>query len=147
MVATFCVAGVAMGMPPIKPDDIAGRWVSDKESTSRKDRLTLDVSRCGNGWCGVEVKHGSTCGRIALRLDQGRQDDGFIVDFDGRIELAPGTQPYAVRAELHTYRGAFRIMMYGNSGDELQLWRRNFPFQHLLSRSGDAVCPPDAKVS
>jgi len=146
MVAAFCVAGMAMAETPIKPADIAGRWVSDKVWISASERMTFDISRCGDGWCGVEVKTGSTCGKTMLRLDQGELRERFV-KFTGRVETAPGTQPYVIRAHLSRHDGAFQINMFGNTGDELQLWRRSFPFNQLMVRSGDAVCQPDPKVS
>ena len=49
MVAAFCVAGMALAETSAPPD-LAGRWVAQKRS------LVLDISGCGAGWCGVEVK-------------------------------------------------------------------------------------------
>jgi hypothetical protein len=147
MVAAFCVADVALATSPIKPDDISGRWVSSSEWLPRGYKLTVDISRCGDGWCGVEVTDGSTCGRTVLRLDRGAAKEDPGVEFAGRIDLAPGTQPYVVRARLYAREGAFRISMVGDTGGDFQLFRRNYPFMQLLARSGDAVCRPDAKVS
>src|SRR3954465_15342595 len=65
IIITFCVAGVAIAAPT--PTDFGGRWLS------KKPELTLDVSRCGNGWCGVEVTSGAACGSTILRLDVDKQ--------------------------------------------------------------------------
>src|SRR5262245_1516819 len=63
MVSMFCVAGMAgAASAPITPDDLNGRWVSAERG------LTLDVARCGEGWCGVEVKADASCGRTQLRV-------------------------------------------------------------------------------
>src|SRR4029079_16737788 len=62
MLASFCVAGMALAETErVVPADLAGRWVAEKQ------KLVLDVSRCGAGWCGVEVAEGA-CGRTALRV-------------------------------------------------------------------------------
>src|SRR5712691_1126032 len=72
MLATFCVAGVA------KADiqrTFEGRWVANNKS------LTLDLSRCGDGWCGTEVTSAGSCGRTVLRVGN---EDGQLT---GRLEL------------------------------------------------------------
>src|SRR5256885_13805678 len=69
MVSAFCVGGMAMTAPaPPAPTDLLGRWVAEKT------KLTLDVSRCGEDWCGVEVKADGVCGRTTLRLTPYPQD-------------------------------------------------------------------------
>jgi len=145
MVAAFCVAGMAMAEPPLKHADIAGRWVSDRMRISATERFTLDISRCADGWCGVEVRNGS-CGSTTLRLDESELRAPLAV-FSGRIGLGSGAQPYVIRVHLSRYEGAFQLDLFGNSGDELELWRRNYPYRQLMARTGDAVCPPDPKVS
>jgi hypothetical protein len=106
--------------------------------------LTLDISRCADGWCGVEVRNGS-CGSTTLRLDEGELRAPLAV-FSGRIGLG-GAQPYLIRVHLSRYESAFQLDLFGNTGDELELWRRNYPYRQLMSRTGDAVCRPDPKVS
>ncbi|MET0922231.1 MAG: hypothetical protein ABWY47_03770 [Xanthobacteraceae bacterium] len=145
MVAAFCVAGMAMAEPPLKHADIAGRWVSDRMRVSATEKLTLDISRCADGWCGVEVRNGS-CGRTTLRLDEGELREP-VAAFNGRIGLASGAQPYGIRVHLSRYEGAFQLDLFGNSGDEFEPLRRNYPYRQLMARTGEAVCPPDPKVS
>jgi len=106
MVAAFCVAGMATATA-MEPAEIAGRWVSDKEWVQDNHRITLDISRCGTGWCGVEVKNGATCGRTVLRLDEGELREP-VAAFSGRIGLASGAQPYGIRVHLSRYEGAFQ---------------------------------------
>jgi hypothetical protein len=145
MVAAFCVAGMALAQSvPAAPPELAGRWVAQKRS------LMFDISRCGAGWCGVEVKDGRTCGPIALRVELARRSPAAEYALMGRLELAAGTEPYAVELTLFepSDGGPLKLIISGNSGDKFEPWsRRPRPFHELLARSGDAVCPPVPKVS
>ena len=113
-----------------------GRWVSEKAN------LTLDVSRCGEGYCGVEVTNGSTCGRTLLRaaVKPGTGRDQVV----GRLELAPGSQPFAVALNIVPSREntPAKLSLIGHSGDEFQPFRRTFSYHNLFVRAGDAVCKP-----
>ena len=142
MVAAFCVAGMALAETSAPPD-LAGRWVAQKRS------LVLDISRCGAGWCGVEVKDGRTCGAIVLRVELARPSASAGQRLIGRLELAAEAEPYAVEVRFFepSNDGQFELIISGNSGDKLEPWRRTFDFRELLARSGDAVCPPVPKVS
>lgn len=116
--------------------DFAGRWKDEAR------KLTLDISKCGGGWCGVEVTGAGTCGHTALRIEQQPSRGGRLV---GRLELAAETQPYSVSADLDP-QGA-RLLLKGHSGERFQPWRRTYPFMVALVRVGDAQCRVDAKVS
>lgn len=142
MIAAFCVAGVAASVRAAEPPELAGRWV-----TERKD-LTLDLSRCATGWCGVEVAADKSCGKIALRLEPVPRPNNHD-RLRGRLALAAGTQPYAVEANLiaPTDGGPTRLFIAGNSGDKFEAWRRTFLFNEVFARSGDAVCTDVPKVS
>jgi len=140
----FCVAGAAIADPSkISATDIEGRWVSEKY------KLTLDVSRCGAGWCGVEVTDGAAgaaCGRTALRFDAGKEA-GQYVSFSGRLERAANLQSYAISASLQRRDGLLTLSMHGNSGDDFNPFRRTFDFSDVVARAGDGVCRPDPKLS
>lgn len=143
MIAAFCVDAVAESRPGAMPQ-IEGRWVAEKRS------LTLDISRCGTGWCGVEVADGKTCGAIALRFELIPGSKEWPQErLGGRLELASASQRYAVELSFvqPNEGGAPKLIMSGNTGDRFEPWGRNFPLRELLSRGGDAVCPPVAKVS
>jgi len=141
MVAAFCVAGVAASVRAAEPPDLAGRWVTEKKD------LTLDLSRCATGWCGVEVTDKS-CGKIVLRLEAGPQPNNRD-RLRGRLALAAGTRPYAVEANLvaSTDGGPTLLFIAGSSGDKFEAWRRTFPFDEVFAHSGDAVCTDVPKVS
>jgi uncharacterized protein (DUF2147 family) len=140
----FCVAGAAIADPAkISATDVEGRWVF------KKYKLTVDVSRCGAGWCGVEVTDrasGAECGRTALRFDAG-EEAGQYVSFRGRLERAANSQSYAILANLQRRDGALTLSMHGHTGDDLNPFRRTFDFNDVVARAGGGVCRPDPKLS
>jgi|HubBroStandDraft_6_1064221.scaffolds.fasta_scaffold151506_3 hypothetical protein len=144
LLGAYCVAGTAIAGPPqISASEIEGRWVSEKY------KLTLDVSRCGTAWCGVEVSDGAagvTCGRTALRLEA-REESGQYVSFSGRLERAANSQPYAIDAGLWRRDGVLTLTMHGISGGDFSPLRRTFDYNDVVARAGDGVCRPDPKLS
>ena len=142
MIAAFCVAAMAETTPGGSPP-IEGRWVA------KQRHLMLDVSRCGAGWCGVEVADGKTCGATVLRLGIVQPSSVERGGLKGRIELPAEAQSYAVEASFFAPRGSgpSELIISGNTGDNFEPWRRNFPFREFFARSGDAACPPVPKVS
>jgi hypothetical protein len=136
MLTTFCVAGVANA-------DIQrtfeGRWVANNQS------LTLDLSRCDDGWCGVEVSAGS-CGRTILRVGN---EDGQLA---GRLELHAQAQPYKVTIYLvrRNPNDPETLIVSGHTrGDtatEFRPWRRIYPYMVEFTRVGDTACRHDPKV-
>ena len=136
--AIIYIASVATAA--IVPVEFGGRWLAERH------KLTLDVSRCGIGWCGVEVTNGSLCGRTVLRLDAGPRgpDDEKI---SGRLQLAAETEPYGIQAVLLRRGDALVLTMSGHTGGMFHTARRTFDFQDVFARIGDPVCKPDTKVS
>ena len=137
MLATFCVAGVA------KADiqrSFEGRWVANNKS------LTLDLSPCEFGWCGIEVTSAGSCGRTTLRA--GNEEGQFA----GRLELHAQAQPYTVT--IHLFRrnpnDPETLLISGHTrGDkatEFRPWRRIYPYMVELTRVGDTTCRHDPKV-
>ncbi|HEY4921353.1 MAG TPA: hypothetical protein VII40_14710 [Xanthobacteraceae bacterium] len=140
MVAGLCVGGAASGAP-LAATEVDGRWVNVRQN------LTLDISRCGEEWCGVEVRDGQ-CAKTALRLAAKKaQEEITAASFEGRLTLADRAEPYVVSATLYMRDGAVRLQLLGNPGDKLELWRRWYPFNELMARGGPSQCKPDAKVS
>jgi hypothetical protein len=139
IITACCVAGMAIAA--VTPVEFGGRWSSEVQ------KLTLDVSRCGDGWCGVEVTNGTTCGRTILRLDPGEQRDNESVKFIGRLQLAPESEAYAVQTILLRRGGMLALMIRGHTGGGFQFARRTFDFQAELVRTNDAVCQSNEKVS
>ena len=107
MLAAFCVGGVAKAG---SQQTFEGRWVASNQS------LTLDLSRCGNSWCGIEVTKAGSCGRAVLRVTNGSPDDSHMLY--GRLELATQTQPYTIA--MHLFRrnagDPETLMIRGNTG-------------------------------
>lgn len=127
-------------MAAVTPAEFGGRWRSEKQ------KLTLDLSRCGNGWCGVEVTKGTACARTVLRLDSGEQGRD-PAGFSGRLQLAPESESYGVRTILQARGGSMVLVITGHTGGSFQFARRTFDFQAEFVRIDDAVCRPDAKIS
>jgi hypothetical protein len=135
----LCVASVASAATEGTAADIEGRWAS------AGNKLVLDISRCGEGWCGVEVS-GTGCGRTSLRVGLEEQYAN-LAQFSGRFEPAAEAVPYVVQVHLEGTDGSARLHILGSTGDHFEPWRRTFPFSALLARAGDAQCRPDPKVS
>ncbi len=78
------------------------------------------------------------CGGTALRLGKGKSEPGRAT-YEGKLELAKGTEPYVVRAFLvpNALGGKPSLDIIGDTGGEFRMFRRSFPFQTTLSRSGD----------
>jgi hypothetical protein len=143
VVMGLCAAGpaIAGSIDPAAPD-IEGRWVA------KGGDPTLDLSRCKEGWCGVEVTD-ANCGKTALRLSaaEAEQRPSNRVEFIGRFERAAETQPYAVRAHIVQNAPAMQLLLVSHSGDRFEMLRRVYPLNMLLVRSGEAQCRPDSKLS
>jgi hypothetical protein len=148
MVAALCVAGVARAEPrDYAPSELEGRWVAAKRN------LVLDITRCGEGWCGVEVTNDKTCGAVVLRFEHMRPENSggsvFGAALFGRLELAAETRPYAVQVLFYerTARDPVRLYINGSTGGTFDLMRRTFPFQAAFARLGDQICAAAPKVS
>ena len=135
MLAAFCVGGVAKAE---SQQMFEGRWVASNRS------LTLDISRCGDGWCGIEVTQTGACGRTVLRA---RSDDGG--QLTGRLELATKSQPFTVGMQLFRPSPSAPEMLaiHGHTGTRFEPWRRMYPYMVAFARTSDVTCRPDPKVS
>jgi hypothetical protein len=123
-----------------KPSDLAGRWFSKERD------LMLDIASCGAAWCGVQVANGTSCGATVLQL--GLDSSEASISFIGRLKLDPSTPSLAVLVILYRLPdGGPALRAHGNTGTEVELWRRTFPFSAVFVRAGDTVCPPGAKTS
>ncbi len=125
LMGALCVVRVALAEPaPLKLGAFEGRWVSEGK------KLTLDISRCGEDWCGVVVES-NTCGRTALRvndrsLDQSSPQSSGNPELFGKLQLAANTEPYGVIVTLSraknwiaraVRRGSQRRRVLGVSAD------------------------------
>lgn len=133
MLAAFCVGDVAKAEATFE-----GRWAASNQS------LTLDLARCGDGWCGIEVTPAGSCGRTVLRV---RNDaDGR---FTGELELATQSESYKIAIHLlrRSPSDPETLMIRGSTGMRFDAWRRIYPYQVVFTRTGDVACRPDPKVS
>jgi hypothetical protein len=142
MLATFCVAAVAKAEIQ---RTFEGRWVANNKS------LTLDLSRCDDGWCGIEVTNAGSCGRTMLRVANGTgNDEGQLT---GRLELDAQALPYTIAMHLirRNPNGPETLMIRGhtrgNTATEVRPWRRIYPFMAEFTRVSDATCRHAPKVS
>lgn len=148
MIGTICVARMASAEEaPLALSDVQGRWVS------QRTKLTLDVSRCGDDFCGVVVAD-NACGHTALRIsdrgmdrDSARRLSGRPV-LEGQLQLAAGSQPYGVQVTLsRDEAGVARLFIAGHSGGTFSVMRRSYDYNDLMVRAGDASCAPALKTS
>ena len=107
--------------------EIEGRW-----ETKTKD-LVLDISRCGQQYCGQAVNSNNQCERTVLTVAVNATSQTF-----GGELAAPGrAKPYKVKLSV---TNAERMVIVGDDV-EPSLVRRTFPFHALLARAGNASCP------
>jgi hypothetical protein len=141
----------------LNPVSLAGRWSGsyygyarggEGQDCSEADcKLTYDIVACKEGWCGIAVKSGSSCGAVALHLTAEPKTGDHMMR--GSLEIAKGAAPYAVAAWRNVDKdtGVIDLHFIGNTGAELLLFRRSYPFEASLTRSGDAVCTLDKTTS
>lgn len=153
--ATAAKINVANAANAIKAADFAGRWSGSYSSygavRAKCDggpcKLTLDVSPCGTGWCGVIVKDDGACGGLAMKAETGEGKESYQ-HFNGRLELEAKAASYAIQATLWSNDAGQRsVDIIGDTGKELMFMRRSFPFSAHLARAGDAVCTSDKATS
>lgn len=142
----------------IQPLSLAGRWSGSHFGFGRRGdsqtcaengcKLTYDIVACKEGWCGIAINDDKSCGSVGMRLafDAKRVGGGA---FKGRIELAKGAAPYTVAAWYHADQdsGTRQLHFLGDTGPELLLMRRSFPFEANLERVGEATCTLDKATS
>jgi len=136
-----CFAGKAHAESDLSALALGGRWVDEMPG----DKLVLDISSCGEGWCGVNVVEG-VCGATVLRVKQSKEGPEFV-SLSGKLELASGAQPYFVQARVFRTNAAPRLQILGDSRADFSVMRRSYPFVSNMSRIGKALCRPDAKTS
>jgi hypothetical protein len=152
--AAEATTAVALAQPPIV---LAGRWSGRYYGYGRHESrtdcadtgctLTYDIVACKDGWCGIAVKDDKTCGPVGVRLTADEAKEGGSA-FKGKLELAKGSAPYTVEAWYRSEEGgASNLHFLGDTGPELLLMRRSFPFEADLARTGDATCTLDKATS
>ena len=146
-----------MNSADAKPVVLAGRWSGQYYGYGRQgeDRahcgsngcvLTYDIVACKDGWCGIAVNADKSCGAIGVRLAADAKSEGGI-EFNGKLELAKGSAPYSVKAWYRSEDSSASLHFLGDTGPELRLMRRSFPFEANLARSGEAICTLEKATS
>jgi hypothetical protein len=149
-----CVLAAAAGLIPdayasdLKATDIAGRWQGNTWSAEAGSQLTLDIVACASGWCGVRVAANDACAGTALKVGAGTIEENSA-RFEGTLELAPGTEPYTVHVAIFPPEQgqALAMQITGDTGGQFRAYRRSFPFEAQMARTGDAVCKVPETVS
>lgn len=147
-------ARAAGPVPAYWGGDLNGRWKGQpmgyldpaKVCGAKGCDLTLDIVRCGEKWCGIKLEKADACGGVALTLTPHQEKDPAVTPvLDGKLELADGTQPYVIEAVLRPGADGkmTQLTMVGDTGPELMIMRRSFPFRAVMARIGDAVCKMD----
>jgi hypothetical protein len=115
--------------------------------------LTYDIVACGDAWCGIAVTDEATCGAVALKLARDPKS-GRGNAFRGKLELAKGSAPYVVEAwysapDTKTGEGSEKahLNFVGDTGGELLMMRRSFPFQAEIARVGEPTCTMEKSTS
>jgi hypothetical protein len=140
----------------IKAADIAGRWTGTHHSYGAARAkcdggpctLTIDVTACATGWCGVMVMSDGSCGASAMKLEAADGKESYL-HFNGKLELAAKAVAYTVQATLWQSADTQErhLDFIGDTGPELMFMRRSFPFQAHLARAGEAVCTSEKATS
>ena len=158
----------AVGARDAGPINLAGRWTGPHYGYARVGpkaaresaggpcgdkpcTLTYDIVKCDGGWCGIAVSDAMPCGAIGLRLS-GDAAPNRPNAFTGKLELAKGAAPYVIEAwygapEEGAADAMPRLSLIGDTGTELLMMRRSFPFQAELNRIADAQCTLEKATS
>ena len=159
LLLTLCVlAAAAPAHAALDAPDIGGRWQGENFRMASLSpgceagacTMTLDIVRCGETWCGIEVTNANTCGMTALTFRSLGEAKRSGVSFEGELLLAAATEPYVISGFVETPlegKGPAQLHMTGDTGGEFRIWRRSFPFHATLARVGDAVCSGERPVS
>ena len=139
------------------PVSLAGRWSGSYYGYGRSKAaqdcgdggcsLTYDFVACNDGWCGIAINDDKTCGAVAVHFAVDAEQGAG--SFKGKLELAKGAAPYAVAAWYSTDEesGTRELHLVGDTGSELLLFRRSYPFEANLARTGDATCKAEKPTS
>lgn len=143
---------VAVAGLPGSKIDLAGRWrgehsnhgirVPSDRCSGGSCNLVYDIVACKQGWCGTRVLADGKCGTATMTLSTQKADAPTLV-LEGQLYLSADASPYAVRAWYNAgseKEKSEQISMIGDTGGELMMFRRSFPFHARLVRAGVAAC-------
>lgn len=158
----------------IVPINLAGRWIGNHYAntmrapirigdpspaavTPKLNTLTYDIVACGEEWCGIAVTDETTCGAVALKMKRDTAKNRRNA-FTGKLEIAKGAAPYVIEAwysapdtKTGTKAGEgselAHLNFVGDTGGELLMMRRSFPFQAEMARVGEPTCTLEKATS
>ena len=114
----------------IEPRQIEGRW----KATPRE--LVIDITACGDRFCGRLVTSGSDCGPIVLSVANEPDTKGFSpLLMRGTLDI-PGEPSYKIGVSVSDN---LKMRIFGDMSPPL-LFQRTYPFIAHLARIGDATC-------
>lgn len=114
----------------IEPRQIEGRW----KATPRE--LVIDITACGDKFCGRLVTSGSDCGPVVLSVANEPDTKGFSqLLMRGSLDL-PGEGSYKIGVSVDD---TLRMRIFGDMSPP-SLFQRTYPFVAYLARVGDASC-------
>jgi hypothetical protein len=147
-VCVLAAAATPLAAAEITTASIVGRWQGPSWAGEGEAPLTLDVVACGEGWCGVRVAAGDTCAGMAMKVNGGTVEENNA-QFEGTLELAPGTEAYTIHATIFPPEPDKPLAMQitGDTGGQFRAYRRSFPFEAQLARIKDPVCHAPQTVS
>lgn len=133
-----------------EPISLAGRWIgtygrggfSDERGCGTQGcKFAYDIVACKDGWCGILLKPEMSCGDVGLHLTAEAAEGNRA--FDGRLEITKGAAPFFVQAwrSVKEESRETQLHLVGSTEPKLLLFRRSFPFEARLTRSGEALCP------
>ena len=135
IIASFAFALGPIPVQALEANAIEGRWqVPD-------DLSVLDVTRCGQDYCGQHVKSQdkeNACDRTILKIKPALSDAGSPT-FEGLLDLDDGAGPYPVSVRLSEDGNTLTILGYK---EKSPIWSRVIPLRILMARSGNAACLP-----
>jgi uncharacterized protein (DUF2147 family) len=131
-----------MSVRALEANAIAGRWQTQDRS------LIIDISRCGEEFCGRRVVLRDQgvptdlgCDRMVLRVRLGqKQPQPNLLAFVGQIDLADKGGHYA--ADVVIMDGRPGRLHIGGRKEDTSPFARSLPLDLEMARVGDAACEP-----
>ena len=122
----------------IEVAEIEGRW-----TTAQRD-FVLDISQCGERYCGQLIKADNQCDRTVLTvLLKTSPSEAKVLVLEGQLELPGHRSAYKARVTVkrQPQDKDARMTIVGDDPDG-SFVRRTFPFHAQLARTGNAACRP-----
>lgn len=154
VIAAAAAAVLALPLPAAADDtkngpgpDLTGRW-----SDTHKGNLTLDITRCGESWCGVIVAGDGACGFRALQMVISRPPANpgpapTFTGYEGEFRYREGGELYKAIASIAPNAGPAALLMIHGNPATAPPYARMMLLHLQLARQGEARCRTDRPVS